>query len=327
MHGDAGDGLVYGIFGKGVGEVLREHGYRSPPRVDPKLRGWHYRRRPVKPKVRDTHLPVSSIVSDYCSTARDLYLRRVMGVEAPPGPPLVRGVLYHNTLEAVVTYAKNLIYQGLGPDLELVYKLLARAVAAVDRLLERERDLIRRAGLGRRDLEELRRNMLKLWRFEASQIIGAVTGELSRSFRVGEDSLVAHAIPLTVEHRIDGSRLGLGGHLSIDAFQATRPMILELKSGVERGSHKLALAGYALAFESIYRRPVNFGMLAYLRFSVDRPTPWVIRRVYPIDGRLREKFLEVRDRKLELIQSKRDPGLPKRCPSGCGFFSTCRWGT
>ncbi len=322
--GTSGDGLVYGVFGREIEEILQEHGYRSPPRVNSKLRGWRHRDRPVKPKVHGTRLPVSSIASEYCPTSRDLYLRRVMGVEAPPGPPLVRGVLYHSTLEAVVTYAKNLIYQGLGPNFELAYELPARAPAAVEHLLEREKDLIRRAGLERRDLEELRGNMLKLWRFESGRIVGAVAGELSRSFRVGKDSLVAHAVPLTVEHRVDGGRLGLSSYLSIDAFQATHPMILELKSGRERESHKLTLAGYALAFESAYKRPVNFGMLAYIRFSLDRPIPWIIRRVYPIDERLRRRFLEVRDWKLELVHDQRDPGLPKRCPSGCGFFSTCR---
>jgi len=237
---------------------------------------------------------------------------------------MIRGTLYHGTMEEVVTTAKRLVYDGITPDLDFGRTLGDKASTAIDELIADERDSIERAGVGPEDLEQVRRNMLKLWRSEACQISAAVTSILTSAPRINPDSLVAHAIPLTIEHRIDGSLIGLSRGLSIDAFQALRPMIMEMKTGKEQEFHRLTLAGYALAFESAFGRAVNFGMLAYVRFLEDRPVPYVMRRVHPIDDRLRLQFLQMRDRKLEIISQQSDPGLPRRCPSSCGYFEICR---
>ena len=267
---------------------------------------------------------MSIVASDFCPTARDVYLRYIEGFEAIPSPPMVRGTLYHRTLEAVVTSAKRLIYDGITPDLDFGRALGDQASIAMDELISDERDSIERAGVGAEELEQVRKNMLKLWRSEACQISAAVISTLSSAPRINVDSLVARAIPLTIEHRIDGSRVGLSGGLSIDAFQSLRPMIMEMKTGKEQEFHRLTLAGYALAFESAFGRAVNFGMLAYVRFLDDRPVPYVMRRVYPIDNGLRLQFLQMRDCKLEIIDQQRDPGLPRRCPNACSFFEICR---
>lgn len=269
-------------------------------------------------------MSVSTIASDFCPTARDVYLRYVEGFEAPPSAPMIRGTLYHGTMEEVVTSAKRLVYSGITPDLDFGRALGDQANTAIDELIGDVRDLIERAGVGPDELEQIRRNMLKLWRSEACQISAAITSTLSSAPRMNADSLVAHAIPLTIEHRIDGSRIGLSRGLSIDAFQALRPMIMEMKTGKEQEFHMLTLAGYALAFESAFGRAVNFGMLAYVRFLEDRPVPYVMRRVHPIDDRLRLQFLQMRDRKLEIISQQSDPGLPRRCPSACSYFEICR---
>jgi CRISPR-associated protein Csa1 len=288
-----------------------------------RLRGWHYSDCPVKPVVSGS-LSVSTIASDFCPTARDLYLRYIEGFEAIPSPPMVRGTLYHGTLEAVVTTAKKLVYDGITPDLNFGRAFDGQGGAVIDGLIADERESIEMAEVRSEELQQIRSNMMKLWNSEACQISAAVISVLSSSPHINSDSLVAHAIPLTIEHRIDGSHIGLSRGLSIDAFQSLRPMIMEMKTGKEQEFHRLTLAGYALAFESAFERAVDFGMLAYLRFIEDRPVPYVIRRVYPIDDELRLQFLQMRDRKLEIISQQLDPGLPSRCPSACSYIEICR---
>jgi CRISPR-associated protein Csa1 len=290
--------------------------------VNGRIRGWHYGDRPVKPLVSGS-LSVSTIASDFCPTARDLYLRYIEGFEAIPSPPMVRGTLYHGILEAVVTTAKKLVYEGISPDLNFGRALDDQGSSVIERLIADERESIEMAGLTSEELQQVRKNMMKIWNSEACQISAAVVFTLSSSPHMNSDSLVAHAIPLTIEHRIDGSRIGLSRGLSIDAFQSLRPMIMEMKTGKEQEFHRLTLAGYALAFESAFERPVDFGMLAYPRFIDDRPVPYVLRRVYPIDDELRLRFLQMRDRKLEIINKQLDPGLPTRCPSTCSFIEIC----
>jgi CRISPR-associated protein Csa1 len=315
--------LVYGIFGRSLDEVLNSYGYSSPPRVSPRLRGWRHRERPMRPPVSG-YLPVSAVASEFCPTARDIYLRYVEGFEAPVSSPMVRGTLYHATLEAVVTQAKRLIYEGIVLGLELSRALADCAEEAIEELLEEKQGLIEEARMEEDELERVRRNMFKLWNFEADQIASAVASILFRSPHMGIDSLVAHAIPLTMEHRIDGSRVGLSKQLSIDAFQAIHTMVMEMKTGKEQAYHRLTLAGYALALESAFRRRVDFGMLAYVRFPEDRPSPLVVRRVRQIDDELRLQFLRARDRKLAIVFRQRDPGRPERCPSTCSYFRICR---
>ncbi|MCS7131538.1 MAG: type I-A CRISPR-associated protein Cas4/Csa1 [Hadesarchaea archaeon] len=315
--------MVYGIFGRSLDEVLNSYGYSSPPRVSPRLRGWRHRERPVRPPVSG-YLPVSAVASEFCPTSRDIYLRYVEGFEAPVSPPMVKGTLYHATLEAVVTRAKRLIYEGMTFGFELSRALADCADGAIEELLVERQGLIDEARVKGGELEQVRRNMLKLWNFEAGQIASAVASILSRSPHIGADSLVAHAIPLTMEHRIDGSKVGLSRQLSIDAFQAVHTMVMEMKTGKEQAYHRLTLAGYALAFESAFERRVDFGMLAYVRFPEDRLAPLVVRRVRQIDDELRLQFIRARDRKLAIVARQRDPGIPERCPSTCSYFKICR---
>ncbi len=266
---------------------------------------------------------MSTVASDYCASGRDVYLRYVKGLEVPVTPPMIHGALYHGILEAVTIHAKKLIFSGMPPELDFTHELSDFGETAVKRLVAKERERLVQAKVKVEELREIKQNMLKLWRFEASQIAAVVTWKLSRTPRIGLDSLAAYAIPFTTEHRLDGTRVGLSKYLSVDAFQAPQPMVLEMKTGKERESHKLALAGYALALESVYRQPVNFGMLAYVRFPADRSVPYVTRRVYPIDNKLRTQFMRERDWKLEIIHRRRDPGISYRCPSTCGFARVC----
>lgn len=302
--------LVYGVFGRRLQEVLRAHGVREP-RVSPKLRGWRYRERPVKPRSKGS-LPLSAVASDFCPRGRDVYLRYVERVELPPSPPALSGSIYHEVFAEAVTRAKRAIYEGVGE--RFLEELLEQGEEVVEGLLERARGLP--------ELQRVRSNALKLWRFEVCQIASAVGAVLARAPWVGADSLVAHALPLVVEHRLEGSKLGLSKQLSVDAFQALRGLVMEMKTGRERGWHRLALAGYALALESSSGRPVDFGMVAYVRFPEGSPVPQVIRRVYPLGDGPRERFLRARDEKLEILGG-RDPGVPRRCPSSCGYFRVC----
>jgi len=308
--------LVYGIFGRSLSDILREQGFTHPPEVSRELRGWEYNRHPVRPPVRGVLLPVSSVASDYCPTARDLYLARVVGISRPPSLPLVRGVLYHGVLEAVITLATNL----LSRDPALVGKIPARGSEAIRRVLSEHEGLLRRAGLGARDVEGLRLNMLGLWNFEAERIAEAVRGLRG----IPREKLAFRAVPVASERRIDGSRVGLSERLSVDAFRVGLPAVFEMKTGKPRESHRLALAGYALAYESARREPVDFGILAYVDFPVVGEAPKVTRVACPIDDGLRARFLEERDRKLEIVSERQDPGVPERCPKGCGFWRVCR---
>jgi CRISPR/Cas system-associated exonuclease Cas4 (RecB family) len=115
----------------------------------------------VKPLVGGS-LSVSTIASDFCPTARDLYLRYIEGFETVPSPPMIRGTLYHSTLEGVVTTAKKLVYEGITPDINFGRALDDQGSSVIERLIADERESIEMAGLGSEELHQVSRNMMKL---------------------------------------------------------------------------------------------------------------------------------------------------------------------
>lgn len=153
--------------------------------------------------------------------------------------------------------------------------------------------------------------------------VGArVEDVLGRYPTIGVDALVSKAVPVLVEHALDGMPLGLSGPLNVDAISFREPVVMDLKFGGLREPQALRLAGYALAWEAAYEVPVNLGCLVYARFGDGR---WSVeRRFFLLGERVRQAFLEQRDERQRLVFQELDPGLPAECPAFCPLWSACR---
>lgn len=144
---------------------------------------------------------------------------------------------------------------------------------------------------------------------------------LARQPRVGTDSLVALALPVTVEQQLDGSLLGLSGHLSTDALTAFAPVVFDVKFGPRRDFHRLATTAYALVLESLYEYPVDVGCLVYATFAGERVL--VERDLHLLDDELRQWFVDERDERMRLVSEEIDPGKAERCADDCPYLGQC----
>lgn len=139
-----------------------------------------------------------------------------------------------------------------------------------------------------------------------------------------EMDLLGTAVPFLVEHKLSGELLGLSDILSVDCFDYLRTIMFDLKvTSVKEDWHRLYSLGYALVFESIHEVPVDICCTVYL--NVENGKISVQKDLFFANDELRQLWLEERDRKLEIVAERKDPGKPDQslCKEYCQYYNVC----
>ena len=279
--------------------------------VHEELRGWSWREPPLSPAY-DVRLGAAEIAGKYCGTSRDVYARRVLGLRASPNRAMREGAALHRALADVVLRAKRLIYTHGA----------AECVGALAELAGPGADVVGESGLVGAEAEDLSRKVATLRGYEYHRIVGRVQEVLARQPRVGTDSLATLALPVTLEQQLDGTLLGLSGHLSVDALTVFEPVVFDVKFGRREEFHRLSTTAYALVLESLHEQPVDVGCVVYGRFEGSRLL--VERDPHLIDDELRQWFVDERDERMRMVSEELDPGVPERCYEDCPYQGQCR---
>jgi len=283
------------------------------------LRGWNWHSAELSPP-HDVVLPVWEVSDRYCETGRDTYLRHVQKVSVPASEEMIAGRIYHQVMAELYPTAKRLIYrEGVGVCQDLPPILMERLPGA---MIEAEEDLSS-VKCPTQTSAEIGVNLKKLWCFEVSRIVSSIYSYLGKYKYLSDDSLINHALPFVVEHKLDGQYLGLSRNLSADAINMGGMLVCDLKTGPRRDFHRLSATGYALVYESLYEVPINIGCTVYLSFPKEHPTPHIERDLFIISDEVRQWFIEERDSKQDLIFCERDPGTCQN-PGCCRYREYCR---
>jgi len=281
--------------------------------IAPELRGWNWDKPPLSPIYDSVKLGVADIANNYCPTNRDLYLRRVMGTKTPANRPMLEGGLLHDMLCRMIIAIKKVIY---------LYGV--SCLKHLDTLDRNEFfEIINRANgvLSSEDIAAIKAKMEIIWEYELHSIYNRMQNVLASQPYIGPDALVALALPVTVEQKLNGSFLGLSPHLSADAFVFSEPMVVDIKFGKKQKFHHLTVTGYALVMESLYEYPINAGCIVYPSFAEGRLT--IERDFCFIDDELRQWFTEERDERMRMVHEEIDPGLAQQCPEYCSLWREC----
>jgi CRISPR-associated protein Csa1 len=110
------------------------------------------------------------------------------------------------------------------------------------------------------------------------------------------DSLVNSAVPVLLEHNISFPEMGFSGDMTPDFVYPQFSAVGELKTGVQSLSHRIAVTGYALAYEKQHNQDVNFGVLLYLDVQ-DFKAPLYKIDAFTISDVYRRLFVEYRNDK------------------------------
>lgn len=264
--------------------------------VSEELRGWNYREPPMRPPKTGALLPNYLVASRYCPTSRDVYLSITMGIRGE----VTEGMRVGTAIHAAVRGAMESAQGDSNPDFG---------------------DWWRTSGLR----DDLRPRAEDVWRYTRAQATAAIEWALAAAPFSSRRDAIATALPFLVEHRIDGSLIGLSRNLALDAYDYLRGIVFDLKYLRESSApdhwRRLYAVGYAVAIESIYEVPVDVGCVVYVSWSRDRMR--VMRDLFFIGDDLRSEWLEQRDLKAEIVASRRDPGIPPACDGDCPFMGVC----
>ncbi len=277
--------------------------------VAAELRGWNWHQPPLSP-IYDAKLGIYEVAGAYCRTGRDVYLRHVMGVRPAPNQLMVEGIILHAALVHLILCAKRMLY---GPSDE--------GPRAFERLAQPDYSFVSQLKLPSAAIEAAKKKVAILWDFEYHRIVSRVQDILAKQPYIGPDALVALALPMTVEQKLDGSFLGLSSHLSADAFVFSEPMLVDLKFGEKQDFDRMTTTGYALVMESLYEFPVDLGCIVHVRFKDGRLL--LDRDFHLIDDEMRQWFVEARDEKMRIVSEEIDPGKPDECYPHCVYRPTC----
>lgn len=268
--------------------------------ISDELRGWSWNKPPLKP-LYEARIPMYSVCSKYCPTARDVFLDQVLHVEPKPNENVILGVALHRTVGAVI----NAYLEGLSLSFDGWYDEVLRAKGITA------------------PLETIRKKCRRAWDFVAKNCEGELAKRRSEQPYASERDLLATALPFLVEHKISGELLGLSGLLSIDCYDYLRGIVFDLKATQDTKEwYRLAPTGYAIVLESVYEIPVDVGCVVYAWFQGSELR--LKRDLFFINDDLRSWWVEERDAKLSMVAQRKEPGIAAKCPEECIYWEPCR---
>lgn len=276
-----------------------------PAGVSEELRGWRWREAPLLTPYRAR--VNASDLSFRCDSGRLAYLRHVARVREKGGEELLFGAVVHRVVVEASTAAKRVLY-GERP---------VSGGDFFDKMLKVGEEVGRGevfTGFG--DVFDA------LWRRAALTYSSALDRVLSLSRHLSWDGVVHRVVPWVCEFPLDGRPLGLQRSVRVDALIPPN-VLVEFKTRRPSRVHEVALAGYALCFESQFRVPVNHAVLLYLSFEQGGGLR-VYENFVPIDDALRMEFVERRDLMCRVVEERFDPGLPAECDPYCPYLRFCR---
>ncbi len=288
---------------------------RSNP-VDERLKGWNWHQSPLKPYSYEVPLSVWEISARICPTNRDVWIRRkVLKRSVPTTPYIAKGIIIHRIIQSIFKEAKKNIYLGNIDGLR--DKLLAKGMSIIEDELGGMKRYMEIRGFD----EEVRRFGKEVAYYTVTSIESKLLEVRAKYPFIDEEGLVNLVFPFSVELVIDGRFLGLSSYLRADASWMFGGLVYDVKTGYKYKWHKLQIAGYALAIESFYERPVDIGAIIYVNMA-----PHGIRvekELFPITDDLRSRFVELRDELQMMLLKDKEPPLPEKCPKYCLFRKYC----
>lgn len=288
-----------------VSQLIQE----MPCEVSEELRGWRWREPPLLPAY-DVKLNASDL-NFRCGTGRLAFLRNHLRAKEKGGEALRLGAFIHKAISAATATAKAILYNSRPKSGVDFYELFIKSLDSV---------------MGGRELPGEHVHVLNaIWRRAALTYSSSLDRMTALSKYLSLDGLVSRVVPWICEFPIDGRLLGLSRAIRLDAL-VPPALIVEFKTRKPCRDFEIALAGYALCFESQYRVPINHAVILYIELSSDKDSLRVYEHILRIDDALRMEFVEKRDLYASKASLGVDPGLPEVCDAYCPYLGVCRGG-
>ncbi len=300
-------------------DVVRINGILSgiPTDVSEELRGWNWNKYPMIPPSR-TQIAVSDIFNGFCDSFRFVYVKRILKEQQREVKRLEEGTLIHRAFGETISTAKALILElGVNGYKEFRDIFMRRLVSRMDLLFNNLKLIINEGEARYKEILE------ELFEEAANIYAAAYSRAVAGSYYLSPDGLVSLVVPIISEFPIDGSLIGFSRNIRADALLPPN-VLIEIKTRRPDHQHELQLTAYALAFESIYKVPVNHSIIIYL--DIDSRSSMIRRseKIVTVSDQLRSEVIEKRDLAYKIIDESYDPGLPEVCSIYCPYLKVCK---
>jgi CRISPR-associated protein Cas4/Csa1 subtype I-A len=284
-----------------------------------------------QPELIGIKLPVNLIAYNFCSNQRDVYLYAI-GKKMPESFDRYRGRMIHSLYQEIWNSILKKIASTSISDLNLDKALRKNRTNILKKVRSKHKSIYRilEEGLGEENLSSLQssleKEMEKIYSYEIRLAAALVDFELSRALNqsVGE-AFFQRIFALSINPNFHAPKLGFSSPITPD-FVYKNNVVGDIKIGPWQDYYYHTITAYALAIEYHTRMPVNCGIVLHVNLDDSRHVPIHENVTFErIDDSMRKKFLMIRDQKLLIMLSKKDPGIPKdpdNCEE-CGYYKIC----
>ncbi len=219
--------------------------------ISDEYRGYTYTQVPV-PEYWKLDLPFNQISYDYCTTGKYLYLNKIKNEPVKPSYFSLFGKATDTALLGLIKSSIDYVKTTKIKDLDINSFLISRKKQLLDEI---EKELIKNEEfISIKQFKEILSISEKILNHESSNLISRIGYHVSRIQSITSDTLLERALPLIIEPQISASDMGFSNLMTPDFLYSEEKAIGDFKSFKQDKhdlSYRIAMAGYALAYEQI----------------------------------------------------------------------------
>ena len=276
-------------------------------------------------------LPVNAIAFDICPTSRDLYLERVLSMTREPTWERYQGRVIDEIYKQIHKKCENYCSSSRLADFDLYNHLLTNQEALLAKAKRKHVDKLRQIESlpTAPQIQLFDEGLRKLIRFEAKITSAFIQFEISRLASSSPGRLFSEYFNFNTDLPLTARKQGFADPATPD-FVYRHEIIGDIKFGKWQRFFEYTVLAYALAYEESTGHNMDYGAILPVELPSNRPVPthYQVGIIY-LGDKLRKRFIALRDRKLQIVGEKRDPGIPEKkkyCDQKCPFLSHC-WST
>ncbi len=271
------------------GKARLAHNVLADQQIEDRYRGWRFDNETLRPSYHNPLVSMSDILDLPVGGARHENPARMAG-------DLVHS-LYNQLIRTSADYIENAPRKRQLFD--IAGNLQAVRTEIIDEVINSNQDLARAIDseiVSDGWMRARRGDLEKIWDYETSLLAAFVTFSVTASQTASLQTLKAKCKPFETEVECDGNRLRMSRNLRIDArLVRYEAMFIDIKTGPTQKSHRIAIAGYAMAWESQENTPIDLGCIYYVRPTPKLPVPQIECDIFPILTTFRDAFIEKRN--------------------------------
>lgn len=299
---------------------------RTRRRINITLRGYNYKAW-VPSELSHIGLPVYMIAYSPCPTYRDIYLEVVNGMRRQPTWERYRGRIIDHVYKSIHSKCESYALNSRARSFDLYTRLINEQTNIMnDAKNKYSPDLAAiNPPPSPGDIASLDKDMTKLITFEAKLTDALMNFQIAKVRSASPGSIFSQYFDFVVDPVLRAPHQGIRDD-AIPDFIYRHQVIGDIKAGTWKEFYEQTVVAYALAYEEHTKQDMNYGVILHAEFTKRNIPSHHRTSIEILDDVKRKRYFVVRDRKLEIINRRSDPGLPARaeeCDPGCPFLSDC----